>query len=75
MKHRHCQRRYKQDHDGEEEYDNDGGLDLVEKRDRGRGDAGKQAERQKQRQVRKQENEAPGEQSCRLELPSHPSHR
>jgi hypothetical protein len=45
-------KRYKQDHDGDEEYDNDGGLDLVEKRDRLRGDAGRQAERQKQRQVK-----------------------
>lgn len=46
-------KRYKQDHDGEEEYDNDGGLDLVERRDRGRGDAGRQAVREKQRQVQK----------------------
>jgi hypothetical protein len=45
-------KKFKNDRDGEEEYDNDGGLDLVEKRDRGRGDAGRQAEHQKKRQVR-----------------------
>lgn len=41
----------REDRDGEEEYDNDGGLELVEDGARSRGDRGKQAERHKAKQV------------------------
>eukprot|EP00959_Pyramimonas_sp_CCMP1952_P357177 7479228-Pyramimonas_sp.AAC.1 len=42
--------RYRQDRDGEEEYDNDGGLDLVEDGKRRKGDQRKQIEEEKKRQ-------------------------